>query len=690
MLVAEELFERGDPGFVDELRKVADADRLGAFAAKWFADKRPVARDFLADYLSRPLNAFRHEALVKRLFKLAEKAGDDQVMAWFLAAFDRSVRRIKKRRVVRTERRSLDDRETAQALVRSWDAEGAANSSMHDYGGRYAVWAYWNTRPPRWEQQYVDTEFNAKALAAKWKREGSGQPTIQDMGGRFSLSATWYGERIRVPSGTAMPRGKKVGETTDWRTKKKYDVTDLHRALHHWGPEPVNPAKLSKDELEKLGKRRLFSVHTRHYLRRRAWRYFRELGKRSPERYVRATAIGLKSYTDQDVADGLALLDNWGLVHILFHASPVLVSKASGWTMAPNRALAELAPAPIFPELWNAAPRTLIDLLKEAKSRPVRQWATRMLRNNEEILAHLPLEEMLELLRQDDEDVVALISELLTKCAGYEGVTLERWLALLDAPTATAIETVCELMALHLKPEQVSFELTVRFAMARPLPVARLGFQWLQSRTPADESECRELLRLADAEAEPLRPTLVRWACEALGASPFFQTEWVVEILDSRHDDVRAEGWKWLQAEPRAAGDVAVWRKLLESPYDDVQLKLVAELESREHDAKKAGESLPLDADLVRSLWASVLLNIHRGGRTKPVVVGQMARRLERRPDEAPALLPILAAALRSVRGPEWQAGLAGVVQAVERDSSLAPLVAKAFPELHLTDAVTG
>jgi hypothetical protein len=92
-LLLEELLERGDPAFVTELRKVHDAERLGDFAQRWFADSRPWARQLLFDYLDLPLNAFRHEALVKRLFKLAEKAEDDALMARFLVAFDRSVPR---------------------------------------------------------------------------------------------------------------------------------------------------------------------------------------------------------------------------------------------------------------------------------------------------------------------------------------------------------------------------------------------------------------------------------------------------------------------------------------------------------------------------------------------------------------------------------------------------------------------
>src|SRR5271170_5349587 len=97
-LLVQELFERGEPSFVDELRKIDDAEVLGAFALRWLADTRPEARQFLFDYLDRPLNAYRHEALVKRLFKQAEAAGDDALMARFLVCFDRAVRRVQGRR----------------------------------------------------------------------------------------------------------------------------------------------------------------------------------------------------------------------------------------------------------------------------------------------------------------------------------------------------------------------------------------------------------------------------------------------------------------------------------------------------------------------------------------------------------------------------------------------------------------
>src|SRR5690242_4417065 len=134
--LAEELFARGDAGFVDELRHVHFAERLGDFAARWFADRRPFARAALFDYLSRPLNCYRHEPLVKRLFKLAEKAGDDELMGAFLVAFDRSVRRARTTRA-RYKNGTFPSQAEAEATVRTWEAEGYENAWVSNWSGRF-------------------------------------------------------------------------------------------------------------------------------------------------------------------------------------------------------------------------------------------------------------------------------------------------------------------------------------------------------------------------------------------------------------------------------------------------------------------------------------------------------------------------------------------------------------------------
>src|SRR5687767_9344065 len=143
--LAEELFAREDPGFVDELRRVTFADRLGDFAARWFADPRPFARQALFDYLSRPLSCYRHEPLVKRLFKRAEAAGDDELMGAFLVAFDRSIRRARKT-VTRHKSGSFPSRAAADAAAQAWAAEGWVVGSVSNWSGQFHAYA-WKSEP---------------------------------------------------------------------------------------------------------------------------------------------------------------------------------------------------------------------------------------------------------------------------------------------------------------------------------------------------------------------------------------------------------------------------------------------------------------------------------------------------------------------------------------------------------------
>lgn len=143
--LAEELFARGDAGFLDELRRVHFAERLGDLAARWFADPRPFARAALLDYLARPLNCYRHEPLVKRLFKLAEGAGDDELMGAFLAAFDRTIRRVRK--TVRWSKHgTFPSQAAAEVAVRAWEAEGYANANISSWSGRFYAYA-WKQEP---------------------------------------------------------------------------------------------------------------------------------------------------------------------------------------------------------------------------------------------------------------------------------------------------------------------------------------------------------------------------------------------------------------------------------------------------------------------------------------------------------------------------------------------------------------
>jgi hypothetical protein len=632
-LILEELFDRGDPAFVESLRLMTDANALGAFASRWYADKRSSARRLLLDYLDRPLNTYRHEALVKRLFKLAETAGDDEVMARFLVAFDRSIRRVRRKRKHRVQMKVGSKREADQ-IVADWLRSGF--DSAHAWGAPlvgYTAWGVWS------EEVLTPPRNTAMPRGA----------TQQFPGGFFGLPGTQF-------------------EVPDWVVRLKLPLTAYKKTSI--------PTDSIRNRLEKF---HLFSIATRAYLRRRAWRYFRRLGRDQPWRYVAAIVQALVLYKDADATDGLALLDNWGLIHALFHQSHVLVSKPTGWTLAEGQTLDELDPAPIYPDLWKAAPRTILGLLGHARCRPVRQWAIAIARREPSIGASITLDELLALLHHDDPDVVSLAADLLRMSPHLAAIEPARWLSLAQTAGPASIEVLAELIQKHLAAGQVTFEQAASLARLRPIPLARLGLDWLKTKTPGVDN-VQTLFSLLEALSDPVRPDLLRWTRHSLAGLPDYRADWPLEFLDSPRADVRAEGLEWLRVDSRVYDDVAIWQRLMESPHDDVRFSLVADLEARH--ARGRIDDRPLDPELLRLLWASVLLNIRRGGRSKPKAVQQVVGRLESRPEELARLLPLLSVALRSVRGPEWRVALTSVVGLVERKPETAQLVQSAFPEL--------
>jgi hypothetical protein len=579
--IAREEFAAGKAKFVDSIRDIADPDELGKFAREWYLDPRPDARLLLHRYLSYPLNALRHEPLVKRLFKLADVGGDAETMAHFMVALDRTVRRR-----IKTKKK----------------------------------YTYENERG--WGREVRVTEV-----------------------------------QVQVDLFDTTPR-------EDWRLQYAF-----HPQQGQW----------YRDQL-KLAEKRLFSPKTRNYLRRRAWRFFRLLGRRSPDKYVPAVCVALKLYTDEDTADGLGLLANWGLVHTLFHFSPALVSKPRGWVLAPGKSLRDLTAEPYRNDLWKGQPDAALDLLTGAKARTVRQWAMRWLaKESPETLEKLALDTLLDWLKAKDADLAEFAAARLRTKTGLESVPLERWLAILDSAPADALDVVCELIGRNVSGDKLSLFEAVRFAKMRATPVAKLGQQWLRGKVPTSGAQIEAVLSLRDAQAQPLRPELCRWAAKTLSDVPAFKPDWVMEFLDSRHEDVRTVGLEWLDADQRAKDAPSVWQRMLESPYDNIRLPMVDRLEA----IREAGADDDIyRPELVRLLWATVLLNVHRGGRQKGVVVRQICNRLLRTPAESGYLLPILAVAVRSTRGIEFRTGLTAVVRLQELKPELTGAIEKAFPEL--------
>ncbi|HEY4117895.1 MAG TPA: hypothetical protein VGM56_08570 [Byssovorax sp.] len=419
-----------------------------------------------------------------------------------------------------------------------------------------------------------------------------------------------------------------------------------------------------------------FSTRTRRYLKRRAWRYFRVLGHRDPERYGHAIREALARYEDPDVATPAAFLDAWGLVHALYHGSPVLDRRPRGVVVTEGASLADLAPAPIYPEAWQDEPDAVLSLALHARSRPVRVFAIGLLKRDYAAqLARLPAKGLVMVVRSQHDEVAAFGAELLPKAPGLDALLVGDWLMLLEAKSEAALDLVCSLVAERVRVDRVTLDQAVDLACARPTRVAELGLRWVQEKPADGDAGLASLSRLVRAENARARAEGVRYYVAKIEATPGANAQRVRDLFDAKGAEVRAEAAALVTRSPRFRDDTALWGALAESPWADARAFLLKHLGERQ----KA-----LLADERRHLWASTLLAVSRGSRDKRLALSQISDRIAQKPAEAEALLPLLAIALRSVRETERRAALAAVARAAFRAPALKDALERAVPELSL------
>jgi hypothetical protein len=142
---------------------------------------------------------------------------------------------------------------------------------------------------------------------------------------------------------------------------------------------------------------RYYKPNTRHYLRRRAWRFLRHLGQQASSDYVKYATELLLLYQGNE--NGIRkryfpehnrsiylepFQSYWIFNHILYHNSPRMrcVGSESWKILDPNvykSALLDVREE-AFPELWDQAPEMLLRLLHEGKVNPVIHFASRALK----------------------------------------------------------------------------------------------------------------------------------------------------------------------------------------------------------------------------------------------------------------------------------------------------------------------
>ena len=581
LLLAEEYFGREDDRFVDAIRQCGQPQRLAGFVNRWRKDPRPWARAQVLAYLDQPLEAPGHEVVVKRLFKHAEDAGDDGLMAAFLVAFDRLVRRQRK-------------------THRKYD---------------------WTAREIQ-QEEYLDSPRN------------------------------------KIPHQTKFQaRNPRTGETFTIR------------------PSGIAPAG-----------GQLFSYHTRHYLRRRAWRYFRRMGHQRPGDYVPAAVRALRLYRDQDLAAGENILDSWGLLHLCFAHDVTLQFHATTVTIAEGHRLSELQGGPAFAQHWRRpeACAALLDLVADAPARLVRVWALYCLRKEHaDHLAEVDPQRLLPLFDHEDAEVQRFAAEILGKIQGLEKLPLETWLRLTKTSNPEALYTICELIAKHVSAERLELAHCIELACAAPVPLARLGLTFLKSRAITTGEDREAIAAVSQARCAALGVEIASWALGIVGANDNYDTDLVCRFFDSLTAEVRQGAWSWLTPESTGYSDPALWSRLIETPYDDVRMQLIDVLEKR--------SAIPgVSASDLTPLWCAVLLGVSRGGRQKRKALRQISEALVHSPARLEELLPVLAVALRSVRLTETDAALAAIVMVLEHRPELEATVRRYLPELVIAPGGSG
>ncbi len=423
-----------------------------------------------------------------------------------------------------------------------------------------------------------------------------------------------------------------------------------------------------------------FSRATRTYLARRAYRYFRGVGFRDVARYGRALRIALPLYRDDRLDTPARFLDAWGLLHALYHRSPVLRTGTHAFDLARNTKLADLAPAPHFPAAWLGVFDELYAALLAARSQAVRAWLLAWLRAHyAPQLAALSIAQVIALVTSPHEEVQRIGAELLPKLAGLDALPITTWLELLAIERADIVGAVCEIVPRHVTPARVSLAQCVALACASAAPVARLGLEWARAKKLTTADDLRAVAALGKARVAAVRDEAATWAARAIAAHPSAQPEHLRDLCDAPHADVRGHALATVATTDKLATP-ALWYALTESPYDDVRAVVVRNAERWKAEAAPA---------TLAHVWSSALLAVHRGSRTKAGVPRAIAERIAAHPGDARALLPLLALALRSVRPPERATALAALARAIHTKPELRELAHELIPELSVGAEVT-
>lgn len=581
-LMLEECFVAAADRFLDEWVRFSRPEFLARFIERWITDSRPWARQQLIRYLQRDLKFPGHEVVVKRMCKHFCNTGDHELLAHFMVAFDRFVRRSR--------------------IDSSW-----------------------------WHRQ-------SRELIREQKLFAKSNKTIQN----------------------------ETGRTAEWGTGKYKRTVSL------------------PDLLNKPGNR-LFSHRTRCHLRRKVWRHFRWLSYRDADAYLSAMTTAIVQYRDDDFAVGENIIDNRSLMHVCYFHSDMLKFGAAHTNLRPGNSLANLSAAPYQPELWQRpdSSQYLLQIITTANSALARVWATELLqRDHRDATLRIETHSLLRLLAHADPRVQQFASDVFEQHQGLANLPVTTWLELLDQCDHALLPMICAAMKKHVSAARLDTPQLISLTSARPVPVAAFGFEFLQARHCERPLTIAEVTSLSRVRCEAMAGEITTWAL-SIFESDSYQTNDVVEFFDALSESMRDASMAWLElASSRGHNDAALWARLIETPFDDVRLRVVECLHRR--------TNLPgAETDALAPIWCAVILGVHRGGRTKLKAILQMQAAIRKQPARSTELLPVFAVAIRSLRLPERRSALAAVASIVQENPGFQVELQCLVPELQWIDVPT-
>ncbi|MEM7675307.1 MAG: hypothetical protein AAF449_04800 [Myxococcota bacterium] len=415
-----------------------------------------------------------------------------------------------------------------------------------------------------------------------------------------------------------------------------------------------------------------FSMATRLYLQRRAYRYFRRIGYRSPERYVENMLAALKLYADSDTERPQHKLHRWSLFHVLYWQASIPRENRYGIALRRDVDVQSLGPAPRFADEWRRQTHVdgLIVLMAEAKNADVRAWVRAWLQSDPQRPTDAPaLSRIWPLLNSPYIDAQEWAAELIADVPDISEQPLAIWVALLKLPNEPAAEAIARLAKRWLTPDRLTPDLTVDIIQAAQGPVARLLLAWLR-RHDLSKADLPILIRLGETKDPSARLQAVDWLIEMLSVHRF--TLLTRELLDSPHREVRDRTLQLINTHYVGEAQLAV--ALVESPFVDVRDATVRHLE-------QWIQRLPRGH--IKSLWARTVLSVRNGGRAKQAALRQIAVQALENGGNAHDTLPLLAIALRSVRERERRGAIAAIARIAHHKPELIPALKTAVPELN-------